>query len=434
MVKEIPGDRNDHRLYDLIWKRAVASQMADAELERTIVTIGISSSSDTLTATGEMIKFPGFLKLYHESSDEENEEEEKTSLLPPLSMGQVLDLNHMTAKQGYTRPPLRYTEASLVKKLEELGIGRPSTYAPTISTIQKRNYVNKELKEGKKRTTRDITLKHNQIKVNEKTETYGYDKNKLTPTNIGMVVNDFLLNYFSGIVDYSFTANVEKEFDDISSGRLEWNTMIDRFYREFHPKVEDTKQVSRSEARNVRELGTDPESGQKVFAKLGKFGPIIQIGNGDGEEKPRFASLRKGQYIDTITLNEALELFKLPREIGEYEGEPVIAGIGKFGPYIKHKNKFVSIRDEDPAQINLDKSIELINEKRKIESENLIKVFEEDDTVKVINGRYGPYIKFGKKNIKIPKNKEPEMLTYEECVELAEKAPAKKGRFNRRKK
>ncbi len=433
-LKSLGGDRNDQRLYELIWKRAVASQMAEAELERTVVTIGISNHEDTLTATGEMIKFSGFLKLYQESSDEENEEEEKAGLLPPLKKGQQLPLNRMTAKQGFTRPPLRYTEASLVKKLEELGIGRPSTYAPTISTIQKRDYVTKEIKEGKKRTNREFTLKSDTISTREYIENYGYDKNKLSPTNIGMVVNDFLVNFFPGIIDYSFTADVEKEFDDISQGKLEWNKMIDQFYREFHPQVEETQQVSRSEARNVRELGIDPETGEKVFAKLGKFGPMVQIGDGNGEDKPRFASLRKGQYIDSISLEDALELFKLPREVGTYEDNTVIAGIGKFGPYIKHKNKFISIGDEDPAEIPLDRAIELIEEKRKFESENLIKKFEENEEVRVLNGRYGPYIKFGKKNVKIPKDKEPASLTYEECVELADKAPAKKRGFKRRKK
>ncbi|MBS0000563.1 MAG: type I DNA topoisomerase [Cyclobacteriaceae bacterium] len=431
--KTIPGDRNEQKLYDLIWKRAIASQMADAMLERTIVTIGISNLTDTLTATGEIIKFKGFLALYHESSDDEAENEEADTLLPPLKTGQELDLLYMSGKQGYTRAPLRYTEASLVKKLEELGIGRPSTYAPTISTIQKRNYVTKESKEGKTRTLREIILKNNHITSKDQTENYGFDKNKLSPTNIGMVVNDFLVNYFPGIIDFSFTARIEKEFDDISQGKIEWDQMIDRFYRDFHPMVENTEQVSRSEARNVREVGIEPESGKKVFAKLGKYGPIIQIGEGNGDEKPKFASLLKGQYIETISLEEALQLFKLPREVGTFEGKEIVAGIGRYGPYIRFENKFISLDNQDPLQIREEEAIELINVNRKTEAEKLIKKFDEDKDVSVLKGKYGPYIKFGKKNVKIPRGKEPASLTFDECVELAEKTPAKKGRFKRKK-
>ncbi len=431
--KEAGDDRNDQKLYDLIWKRAIASQMADAQLERTIVTIGLSNSAETLSATGEVIKFSGFLKLYQESTDEETEEEVPATLLPPLEVGQKLDLNHILAKQGFTRPPARYTEASLVKKLEELGIGRPSTYAPTISTIQKRNYVTKEIKPAKSRNVRELILKDNSISSKEYTENYGYDKNKLSPTNIGMVVNDFLVNYFPGIVDYSFTAKVEKEFDDISQGKIEWGDMIDRFYKDFHPQVENTEQVSRAEVRNVRELGADPESGKKVYARLGKFGPMVQIGDPDGEEKPRFASLRKGQYIENITLDEALELFRLPREVGQYEGTPIVANIGRYGPYIKYDNKFVSLGNEDPLQVTEEKAIELIEEKKKSESENIIKKFDEDEDLKVLKGRYGPYIKYGRKNIKIPKDRDPAELTYEECLDLAQKAPSKKRRFKKKK-
>jgi DNA topoisomerase-1 len=327
---------------------------------------------------------------------------------------------------------LRYTEASLVKKLEELGIGRPSTYAPTISTIQKRNYVNKEFKEGKTRNIREFLLKDHEIHRKEETENYGFDRNKLSPTNIGMVVNDFLVNYFPGIIDYSFTAKVEKEFDEISQGKMDWDRMIERFYRDFHPMVENTEQVSRSEARNVRELGIDPESGKKVFAKLGKFGPIVQIGNGDDSEKPKFASLLKGQYIETITLEDALRLFKLPREVGSYEGKEINAGIGKYGPYLRYNNKFISLGKHDPLQIQEEEAIELIEANRKLEADNLIKKFDENEEVRVVKGRYGPYIKFGKKNVKIPKGKEPASLTYEDCVELAEKTPAKKRKYKRK--
>ncbi len=431
-IREIKGEKNDQKLYDLIWKRAVASQMSNAQLERTTVTIGLSNRSDTLSATGEVVKFSGFLILYQESPDDENGEEVKENRIPPLNIGQVLLLDLMTAKQGYTRPPFRYTEASLVKKLEELGIGRPSTYAPTISTIQKRNYVSKEFKEGKKRMIKEISLKNNQINFKEFEETYGYDKNKLSPTNVGMVVNDFLVNYFPGIIDFSFTAKVEREFDEISQGKIKWDNMIDQFYKNFHPLVENTLQISRSEVRNVRELGIDPESGKKVFTKLGKYGPIVQIGDGNGDEKPKFASLLKGQYIETLTLEDALKLFKLPREVGVYEDKDIIASVGKFGPYIKHDNKFISLGKEDPLHVTQNKAIELIEEKRKTESENLIKEFDENENVKIIKGRYGPFIKFDKKNIKIPKGKEPASLTYEDCVTLAEKAPAKKGRYKRK--
>jgi DNA topoisomerase I len=431
--KQVQGDRNEQKLYDLIWKRAVASQMADALLERTVVTIGISTHEDTLTASGEIIKFKGFLALYHESSDDETDNEETDTLLPPLKTGQDLELVQMSGKQGFTRAPLRYTEASLVKKLEELGIGRPSTYAPTISTIQKRNYVTKENKEGRTRELKEIILKNKKISSREYSENYGFDRNKLSPTNVGMVVNDFLVNYFPGIIDFSFTARIEKEFDDISQGKIEWDKMIDRFYKDFHPQVETTEQVSRSEARTVREVGTDPESGRKVYAKLGKFGPIVQIGEGSEDEKPQFASLLKGQYIETISLDEALQLFKLPRIVGIFDGKEIHAGIGRYGPYIRYDNKFISLRDEDPLQIRENEAIELIKANQKSEAEKLIKKFDENDEVTVIHGRYGPYIRFGKKNVKIPKGKEPASLSYEECKELAEKAPVKKGRFKGKK-
>jgi len=428
-VREAGSDRNAKRLYELIWKRTVASQMASAKLEKTVVTIGISTRPDKLIATGEVIKFSGFLKLYQESSDEENVENGKQTLLPPLREGQSLQLKEMIAKQGFTRPPLRYTEASLVKKLEELGIGRPSTYAPTISTIQKRNYVVKELIEGKNRNIKEITLKGENITSKESSETYGYDKNKLSPTNIGIVVNDFLVNHFPSIIDYSFTANVEEEFDEIAQGQMPWESMINSFYGKFHPMVEKTEMISRSEVNSSRELGTDPESGKTVSARLGKFGPMVQVGENDEDEKPRYASLRKGQFLDSISLEEALDLFKLPRKVGEYEDKEVIAGIGRFGPYLRHDNKFISLGEEDPLQVNIETSIQLIEEKRKEESNNIIKIFEEQPDVRVLKGKYGPYIKFGKKNLKIPKGKIPEELTYEECVEISEKAPTKKGRF-----
>ena len=431
-IKDAGADRNAKKLYELIWKRAVASQMAAAQLEKTVVSIGISNRPDKLIATGEIITFSGFLKLYQESSDDENGENGKQGLLPPLSEGQSLQLKEMIAKQGFTRPPLRFTEASLVKKLEDLGIGRPSTYAPTISTIQKRNYVVKEFIEGKERNIREIILKDGDLSSKESTETYGFDKNKLSPTNIGIVVNDFLENHFPSIIDYSFTANVEEEFDEIAQGQIPWENMIDSFYGKFHPMIEKTETLSRAEASTSRELGIDPESGKMVYARLGKFGPMIQIGENDEDDKPRYASLRKGQFLESINLHEALELFKLPRVVGQYEDKEVVAGIGRFGPYIRHDNKFISLGKEDPLQVSIDSAIQLIEDKRKEESDNIIKVFEEQPDVKVVKGKYGPYIKFGKKNLKIPKDKNPEDLTFEECVEISEKAPAKKRRFNKK--
>ena len=431
-VRDAGADRNAKKLYELIWKRAVASQMAPAQLEKTVVTVGISNRPDKLIATGEIITFSGFLKLYQESSDEENGENGKQGLLPPLNEGQTLQLKEMIAKQGFTRPPLRYTEASLVKKLEELGIGRPSTYAPTISTIQKRDYVVKEFIKGKERNIKQIILKGDNISSNESVETYGFDKNKLSPTNIGIIVNDFLENHFPSIIDYSFTANVEEEFDEIAQGQIPWENMIDSFYGKFHPMVEKTETLSRAEASTSRELGIDPESGKTVYARLGKFGPIIQIGENDENNKPRYASLRKGQFLESINLEEALDLFKLPREVGQYEDKEVVAGIGRFGPYIRHDNKFISLGKEDPLQVDINTAIQLIEEKRKEESNSIIKVFDDQPDVKVLKGKYGPYIKFGKKNLKIPKDKNPEDLTYEECVEISEKAPAKKRRFNKK--
>lgn len=431
-VREAGGERNIKKLYDLIWKRTVASQMAEAQIEKTIVTIGISTVPDTLTATGEVVTFSGFLKLYQESSDEENGENGKQSLLPPLRKGDVLELKEIAARQGYTRPPLRYTEASLVKKLEELGIGRPSTYAPTISTIQKRNYVVKELIAGRERTIRELLLKNGNISEKSSKETYGFDKNKLSPTNIGIVVNDFLVQHFPSIIDYSFTANVEEEFDEIAQGQLSWDKMIDSFYGKFQPMVQKTETISRAEVSGSRELGKDPDSGRTVYARFGRFGPMIQIGENSDEEKPKFASLRKGQFLENITLEEALELFKLPREVGFYEDKEVIAGIGRFGPYIKHDNKFISLGKTDPFQVDISTAIELIEEKRKAESSSIIKVFDDHPEVKIVNGKYGPYIKFGTKNLKIPKDKEPESLTYEECLEIKEKAPEKKRKYTKK--
>lgn len=420
-------DRNGARLYELIWKRAIASQMADARIEKTTATIAVSNSDRTFTANGEVIKFDGFLSVYMESSDDEEGEEQK-GMLPPLQEGQDLKLDQMQARESFNRHPPRYTEASLVKKLEEMGIGRPSTYAPTISTIQKRNYVLKENREGKERKFYLLQLKDGEVNQSQETEITGTEKNKLFPTNIAMVVNDFLVDHFPNVTNYSFTAEVEKEFDEIAHGKLVWNKMIGDFYKEFHSKVETTENIERSEVPNSREIGKDPKSGKVVIARLGRFGPLVQIGDEDDPEK-KYASLRHGQFIENITLEEALDLFKLPREIGEYEDKGVQIGIGRYGPYVRHDNKFVSIpKEEDPYSIELERAIELIEEKRKADANKYIKVFDGNEEVQVLNGRYGPYIKVGKKNVKIPKDKKPEELTLQECLDLAEKTPEKKGR------
>ncbi|WP_226390294.1 type I DNA topoisomerase [Penaeicola halotolerans] len=434
---EASGDRNEQRLYELIWKRAIASQMADAQLERTNVTIGISTSKETLSASGEVIKFEGFLKVYLESTDDEPEEESTAKgLLPPLKVGQKLDLKEMKARESFTRPPARYTEASLVKKLEEMGIGRPSTYAPTISTIQKREYVLKEAREGVERKYRELILANKAIDKKTKTEITGAEKNKLFPTNIAMVVNDFLVEHFPNVIDFSFTAKVEKEFDEIAQGKQAWDTMIDNFYQKFHVKVEDTESIERQNINTSREIGIDPKSGKKIIARLGKFGPLVQIGEAEDEEK-QFASLKKGQFIESITLEDALELFKLPRDVGQFEGKKIVAAIGRFGPYLRHDGGFVSLgKEHDPLSITEEEAIALIEAKRKADAEKFIKEFEQDKDLQILNGRWGPYIKYGKQNVKIPKDKEAADLSYEECMELVQNQPAKKagGRFAKKKK
>ncbi|MCU0420436.1 MAG: type I DNA topoisomerase [Cyclobacteriaceae bacterium] len=435
-----PGmDRGAQRLYELIWKRAIASQMADAELERTTATISISGNDRELTATGEVIKFEGFLKVYMESKDDDEEQDEESSkVLPPLKVGQKLDLNELAATQTFSRHPPRYTEASLVKKLEELGIGRPSTYAPTITTVQKRGYVVKESREGTERKYAVHTLKNDAINSLIEKENTGAEKNKLFPTNTAMIVNDFLVEHFPDITNYSFTAEIEQEFDEIASGKLQWKKMIDQFYRPFHKVVSKTEKIERSAVQNkVRELGVDPKTGKNVYVKLGKFGAYVQIGENpddNGGEKPKFASLRNGQFIENITLAGALELMKMPRDMGLFEEKPVVVNIGRFGPYVLHDKKFVSIpKEEDPYTITPQRAIDLIEAKRVADANKTIKLFDENPEVQVLNGRFGPYIKVGKKNVKIPKGKEPKELTLEECLTLAENAPEKKGRFVRKK-
>ena len=385
------------RLYELIWKRAIASQMADAQLEKTTATVSISTVNETLISTGEVVKFEGFLKVYIEGTDDENGNG-NGNMLPPLRIGQPLVFQDMTARETFSRHAARYTEASLVKKLEELGIGRPSTYAPTISTIVKRNYVVKESREGKPRAFQQIVLNESGLNSSTETENSGVEKNKLFPTDIGMIVNDFLVEHFGDIIDYSFTANVEEEFDKIATGQNDWEKMIDNFYHPFHEKVEKTADVERPQGR---ELGVDPKTGKKVFARLGRFGPIVQIGEpseDENAEKPKYASLRRDQLLENISLEDALELFKLPRTVGTFEEKDITVAIGRFGPYIRHDNKFTSLtKEDDPYTVDNARAIELIEAKRKADAERFIKSFDENPDIQVLNGRYGPYIKAGKK-------------------------------------
>jgi DNA topoisomerase-1 len=425
------GEPAEKRLYELIWKRAIASQMSEAQFERTVAKIGISTRPEELVANGEVMKFDGFLKVYLESvdEDEDNQQDGENAILPPLTKGQQLSLTDMTATERFSRPPARYTEASLVKKLEELGIGRPSTYAPTISTIQNRGYVVKEEREGKQRNFRILTLKNGAITKDEKTETTGAEKGKMFPTDIGAVVNDFLVQHFNGIVDFHFTANVEKQFDDIAQGLEEWTKMIRKFYDPFHKEVESTI-LNADRASGERELGVHPVSGKKMSVRIGRYGPFVQIGESDDEDKV-YASLRAGQMIETISLEDALELFKLPKKAGVFEDKDMTVAIGKFGPYIRHNSSFYSLpKGIDPLEVSEQQAIDIILEKRKKDAEKLMKTFDENPDMKILNGRWGPYIEFGKLNVKIPKGKEPLELTYDECKALAdamEKEPKKAG-------
>ncbi len=480
------ADLKEKRLYELIWKRAIASQMADAQLERTTATVGISTTPEDLIAQGEVIKFDGFLKVYLEGKDDEDDEE-NSKMLPPLSIGQILDLDILKATERFSRPPARYTEASLVKALEEKGIGRPSTYAPTISTIIKREYVVKEDREGKERAFKEMVLKSNKISEKVSKETYGTEKQKLFPTSVGMVVNDFLVTNFTDVVDFKFTADMEDEFDDIATGKIEWSEMIGNFYGNFHKTIEDSKGIDRNTVGSSRELGIDPKTGKPISVRLGKFGPYVQLGEQKtkDEEKPLFFNLKKDQLVGTITLEEALtliELPKLPREVGFYEDKPMIIGAGKMGPYIKHDDKFTSLpQNEDPFTVTEARAIEILNEKRiadagsalgiledepistgkgrfgpyvkhagkfyslgrtdsldtitferaveiiekkrNAEANKFLKEFPENDSIKVLNGMYGPYIQIGKRNVKIPKDMKPEDLTLEDCIRLGEETP-----------
>ncbi len=426
----IEGNNTEKRLYDLIWKRTLASQMSDAILEKTNIRIVNSNTPEIFIASGEVLKFDGFLKVYMESTDDEINDDESKGLLPPLKAGDQLDVNKIEATEKFTLNPPRYTEASLVKKMEELGIGRPSTYAPTISTVQQREYVIKEDREGNTRISRIIVLVGDKITESEKSENYGFEKSKLFPTDIGMIVNDFLELYFREIMDYNFTARVEAEFDLIAEGELVWSSMIDKFYKPFHTKVEETDKTG-ERSKGERVLGADPVSGKPLLVKIGRYGPVVQIGEANDEEKPKFASLRKGQSIETISMEEALDLFKLPRTVGAYEDNDVVIGIGRFGPYVRHHSKFYSLKkgEDDPMTITLERAIELIETKRAEDKNKLIKSFTEEPDIQVLNGRYGPYISVGKSNFKIPKSKDPASLTLEECqaiIKSGGKKPVKK--------
>lgn len=424
-TQKISGDSAEQRLYELIWKRTLASQMADAILEKTNVSISISTISEKFIASGQVLKFEGFLKVYLESTDEEDEEGSE-SILPPMRPGQQLSLNEMLAIERFSKSPSRYTEASLVKKLEELGIGRPSTYAPTISTIQKREYVVKENREGEKRQYDELILKNDKISESRKTEIFGNEKSKLFPTDIGTVVNSFLMEYFKDIMDYNFTANVEKEFDEIAAGQKEWSKVIDNFYRPFHNQVEQTAKTP-EKFSGERLLGVDPKTGRNVYARIGRFGPMIQIGQADEADKPIFASMRKDQGIETITMAEALDLFKLPRVVGTFEGKEMVAAAGRFGPYIKHDGQFYSISGTDnPLSILADRAIEIIAEKREKERQKVIKEFAGNDEIKILRGRWGAYLAASGNNYKIPKTQEPEKLTLEDCLKIIQEGTSSK--------
>ena len=439
--QSIDGTAQEKKLYDLIWKRTIASQMADAELEKTTATISISKSGEVFTAVGEVIKFDGFLRVYRESYDDESEQEDESRLLPPLKKGQKLEYGPIVATERFTQRPPRYTEASLVRKLEELGIGRPSTYAPTISTIQQREYVEKGNKDGEERTFNVLTLKDSQIKDEDHSEITGAEKAKLFPTDTGTVVNDFLTEYFPDILDFNFTASVEKEFDEIAEGEVQWTSIMKTFYDQFHPSVEKTLSIKTEHKVGERILGEEPGTGKTVSVKIGRFGPVVQIGTVDDEEKPRFAQMKKGQSMETITLEEALELFKLPRTIGEYEGKTVSVGIGRFGPYIQHNKVYVSLpKTLDPMKVTLEEAEQLILEKRAKEAERHIKKFDEEPDMEILNGRYGPYIAYKGNNYKIPKDIVPQDLSLKSCLELVriqdEKGPStsSKGKRTAKKK
>jgi DNA topoisomerase-1 len=432
--QNIDGDAADKRLYDLIWKRTISSQMSDAELEKTTVVITGSKSPEKFTVQGEVLKFDGFLKVYMEGTDEDDEEN-KEGMLPPMKVGEKLKANEINAIERYTHHAARFTEASLVKKLEELGIGRPSTYAPTISTIQKRQYVVKEDREGVQRSFNALILKNNIISDEMRTEGTGAEKSKLFPTDIGMVVNDFLLKEFPQIMDFNFTAKVEEEFDDIAEGKIVWTKMLSDFYKPFHKNVEQTTEHS-ERASGERLLGVDPVSGKNLYVRIGRFGPMAQLGEGNDENnKPKFASLRKDQRLETITFEEAQDLFKLPRTVGEFEDKEMVVAIGRFGPYVRHNGIFVSLKKEDdPMTVTADRTIELIKAKRQADIDKYIKSFPENPSVQLLNGRWGPYLVIDKNNYKLPKGTDAAALTLQECLDIAAdpKNASKGNRFKKK--
>jgi len=440
-IKNIDGDNSLQRLYNLIWKRTIASQMTDAKFDRTTVKIDISNSSEQFVAKGEVITFEGFMRVYLEGRDDHNEEQD--GMLPTLKVGESLAISEAISNEQFSRPPARFAEASLVKKMEELGIGRPSTYAATITTIQKRGYIHNESREGVERISQVITLKDGVLVKSEKKSITGAENKKLYPTDVGIVVTDFLVDHFTDIMQYSFTASVETEFDEIAEGKKVWNQMIASFYGGFHDKVKDVTDTV-GKVSGERELGKDPVTGEKIIARIGPFGAMVQIGEKQEDEsapKPKFASLMQGQTIQKITLEEALDLFKLPRKVGDWEGKEIIASIGRFGPYLRYDGKFTSIKkvdEEDPLTIELDRAIELIKLKIQADKDRLIANFEGEPLVQVLNGRYGPFIQISplkqkKINVKIPKGTEPSELSREECIDLWKSQPEKTSRFKRKK-
>ena len=429
---EIDGTAQEKRLYELIWKRTAASQMADALIDKTTVTIDIDGNQAKFIANGEVVTFDGFLKVYRESTDDDdNNQEEATHMLPVMQVGNVLERREINSTERFSMGPIRYTEASLVHKLEELGIGRPSTYAPTISTIQQREYVQKGDKKGEERTYTVDTLKGTKVTSRERKEMVGSEKGKLLPTDIGIVVNDFLMANFPDIMDYNFTAKVEQQFDRIAEGKEEWNMMMKDFNTSFEPTVDKVMNARSEHKAGERLLGEEPETGKPVFVKIGRFGPVVQIGSADDTEKPRFSQLPSDKSIETITLEEALELFKLPRTIGEFEGSSVVIGAGRFGPYVMHDKKYVSLpKGTDPMKVTLEEAIQLIGEKREQEQKRHIKAFDEDAKLEVLNGRYGPYIAYDGKNYRMPKSfhEKAAELSYAECMEIVNNAPEPKSR------
>jgi DNA topoisomerase-1 len=432
--QSIDGTAPEKRLYELIWKRTIASQMADAEIEKTTVSIVAPKIDGEFNVSGEMVKFDGFLKVYRETRDDDAAESQESQGLPEFKKGQSLEFSQISAYERFTQHPQRFNEAALVHKMEELGIGRPSTYAPTIGTIQQREYVLREDIEGSKRECDMLRLENGSIKEQTITEVYGSEKSKLVPTDIGMVVNDFLIEYFPDIMNYNFTAQVEKEFDDIAEGDKQWKNVISTFYDKFNPSVNNAMSIKNEHKVGERILGTDPISGKPVSVKIGRYGPIVQIGSAEDEDKPRFAQMKKGQTIETITLDEALELFRLPRTLGEFEGNPVSVGTGRFGPYIRHDKFYVSLSGvADPLTITLEEAVKMIQDKRDAESKKVLKSFPGNQDLEVMNGRYGAYIAYQGSNYKIPKSADPTTLTEEECMDIIKRQIEKTGSAPKRR-